>query len=111
LNEEEGIGPTLTDFSQEIGPNKVILVDGQSHNRKVEIAKDLGVHIQFQDGKDKGDAIAKASGLIGRDVDYVAVTDAIHWLIESKHCNKIQDVYELREIIGRQEGIDVNNVK
>jgi glycosyltransferase involved in cell wall biosynthesis len=76
LNEEKGIGPTLTEISRKISPNKVILVDGHSHDRTVEIAKDLGAHILFQDGKGKGDAIAKAVGYIGANVDYVAVTDA-----------------------------------
>jgi glycosyltransferase involved in cell wall biosynthesis len=76
LNEEKGIGPTLAEISREISPNKVILVDGHSQDRTVEIAKDLGAHILFQDGKGKGDAIAKAVGYIGSNVDYVAVTDA-----------------------------------
>jgi dolichol-phosphate hexosyltransferase len=76
LNEEKGIGPTLTEISQKINPNKVILVDGHSHDRTVEIAKDLGAHILFQDGIGKGDAIAKAVRYIGSNVDYVAVTDA-----------------------------------
>ena len=41
LNEEKGIGPTLTEISQKINPNKVILVDGHSHDRTVEIAKEF----------------------------------------------------------------------
>ena len=76
LNEEEGIGPTLTEISQKISPNQILVVDGHSHDRTVEIAKDLGAHILFQDGLGKGDAISKAVGYIDSDVDYVVVTDA-----------------------------------
>ena len=76
LNEEEGIGPTLAEISQNISPNQVLVVDGHSHDRTVEIAKDLGAHILFQDGLGKGDAISKAVGYIDSDVDFVVVTDA-----------------------------------
>jgi dolichol-phosphate mannosyltransferase len=76
LNEEEGIGLTLTEISQNISPNQVLVVDGHSHDRTVEIAKDLGARILFQDGLGKGDAISKAVRHIDSDVDYVVVTDA-----------------------------------
>ena len=76
LNEEEGIGPTLTEISQKISPNQVLVVDGHSHDRTVEIAKDMGAHILFQDGIGKGDAISKAVRYIDSDADYVVVTDA-----------------------------------
>ena len=75
LNEEEGIGLTLAEISQNISPNQVLVVDGHSHDRTVEIAKDLGAHILFQDGLGKGDAISKAVGYIDSDVDFVVVTD------------------------------------
>jgi len=42
LNEEEGIGLTLAETSQKISPNQVLVVDGHSDDRTVEIAKDLG---------------------------------------------------------------------
>ena len=76
MNEEEGIGLTLAEISQKINPNQVLVVDGHSHDRTVEIAKDFGAHILFQDGLGKGDAISKAVGYIDSDVDYVVVTDA-----------------------------------
>jgi dolichol-phosphate mannosyltransferase len=76
LNEEEGIGLTLTEISQNTNPNQVLVVDGHSIDRTVEIAKDLGARILFQDGSGKGDAISKAMGYIDSEVDYVVVTDA-----------------------------------
>jgi glycosyltransferase involved in cell wall biosynthesis len=76
LNEEEGIGLTLAEISRKISPNQVLVVDGHSDDRTVEIAKDLGAHILFQDGIGKGDAIAKAVRYKGSHVDCVVVTDA-----------------------------------
>ena len=60
LNEEQGIGPTLTDYIDNLGIMKVLVIDGNSRDKTVEIAKNLGAEITFQDGKGKGNAIAKA---------------------------------------------------
>jgi glycosyltransferase involved in cell wall biosynthesis len=108
LNEEEGIGPTLTEISREISPNKVILVDGHSHDRTVEIAKDLGAHILFQDGKGKGDAIAKAVGYTGSDVDYVAVTDA-DFTYPAEHIPEMIQILENHPNVGMVSGNRFND--
>ena len=76
LNEEHGIAPTLTDFLDNLDFLNVLVVDGHSHDRTVEIAKNLGVDIAFQDGFGKGNAIAKALEHIDLNVKYVVLTDA-----------------------------------
>jgi dolichol-phosphate hexosyltransferase len=76
LNEEEGIGDTISELSENIHANKILVVDGYSHDRTVEVAKDLGAEIVFQDGKGKGDAIASGLRHIGQDAKYVVITDA-----------------------------------
>jgi dolichol-phosphate mannosyltransferase len=76
LNEEHGIGPTLTEFFNCMYIPSVIVVDGHSHDRTVEIAKKLGAEIAFQDGIGKGNAIAKALEHIDLGVKYVVLTDA-----------------------------------
>lgn len=76
LNEEEGIGLTLTEISRTIVPCHLLVVDGHSNDRTVEIAKDLGAQVLFQDGIGKGDAIAKAVRNTDLDADFVAITDA-----------------------------------
>ena len=76
LNEELGIGPTLTEFLDRFDFPKVIVVDGHSIDRTVEIAKNLGAEIAFQDGFGKGNAIAKALEQIDLSVKYVVLTDA-----------------------------------
>jgi glycosyltransferase involved in cell wall biosynthesis len=76
LNEEHGIGPTLTEFLDNLDFLNVLVVDGHSRDRTVEIAKNLGVEIAFQDGFGKGNAIAKALKHIDLNVKYVVLTDA-----------------------------------
>ena len=76
LNEEHGIGPTLTEFLGNLDTPHVLVVDGHSRDRTVEIAKNLGVEIAFQDGVGKGNAIAKALEHINLSVKYVVLTDA-----------------------------------
>jgi dolichol-phosphate mannosyltransferase len=76
LNEEQGIGPTLTDFIDNLGVMKVLVIDGNSKDRTVEIAKNLGVEVTFQDGIGKGNAIAKALEKIESSIKYIILTDA-----------------------------------
>jgi glycosyltransferase involved in cell wall biosynthesis len=76
LNEEHGIGPTLTEFLDNMDTTHVFVVDGYSRDRTVEIAKNLGARIAFQDGVGKGNAIAKALECIDWKVKYVVLTDA-----------------------------------
>jgi len=76
LNEEHGIGPTLTEFLDNVSTPHVLVVDGHSIDRTVEIAKNLGAIIAFQDGVGKGNAIAKALQNLDLNVKYVVLTDA-----------------------------------
>ena len=78
LNEEEGIGLTIAEFQGRLGCPRVLVVDGRSTDRTVEVAKNLGAEIVFQDGLGKGDALAKAIGCSALDVDYFVITDADH---------------------------------
>lgn len=76
LNEEEGIGLTISEMQENLGSSRILVVDGNSNDRTVEVAKDLGVDILLQDGKGKGDAIAKALKHIPENVEYLVLTDA-----------------------------------
>jgi len=76
LNEEAGIGLTIAELKDNLDSPHILVVDGHSKDRTVEIAKNLGVDIAFQDGVGKGDAIAKALKLTHPDVEYVVLTDA-----------------------------------
>ncbi len=76
LNEEEGIGATIKELRQHMGNLNVLVVDGKSVDRTVEIAKDMNVQVIFQEGKGKGDAIARAISEIDGVSSYVILTDA-----------------------------------
>ena len=76
LNEEPGIGQTIIELLDNLSTNRVLVVDGKSHDRTVEIAKNCGANIAFQNGTGKGDAIAKALEYTNSDVKYIVLTDA-----------------------------------
>ena len=76
LNEEIGVGATISELSENINAQRILLIDGHSHDRTVVVAKDHGAEIFFQDGKGKGDALAKAVQCMGADVKNVVITDA-----------------------------------
>jgi glycosyltransferase involved in cell wall biosynthesis len=76
FNEEEGIGATISELSQNINVNRILVIDGHSYDRTVDVAKENGAEIFFQDGKGKGDALAKAVQCMNSDVEYVVITDA-----------------------------------
>lgn len=75
LNEKEGIGPTITEFSQTL-PTRFIVIDGNSTDGTAEIAKNLGAQVLFQDGRGKGDAIMKGLKHLHPQTKYVVFTDA-----------------------------------
>jgi dolichol-phosphate hexosyltransferase len=75
-NEEKGVGPTIAELRQYLRSSKVLVVDGRSSDRTVEVAKNMGAEIAFQDRTGKGDAIAKAIQCADLDLDYIVITDA-----------------------------------
>jgi glycosyltransferase involved in cell wall biosynthesis len=78
LNEEEGIGLTIAEFQELLGSPRVLVVDGWSSDRTVEVAKKMGAVIVFQEGSGKGDALAKGIECSDLAVDYFVITDADH---------------------------------
>lgn len=76
LNEEEGIGPTLADLRDALEDPRFLVVDGNSMDRTVEIAKEMGTDVLFQEGIGKGDAIAHAIRHVDFDAKYVVFIDA-----------------------------------
>ena len=76
LNEEEGIGPTIAELVDYLNKPSIIVVDGKSSDRTIEIAKLLGAEILVQDGKGKGNAVAKAISRLNPNIKYTIITDA-----------------------------------
>ncbi len=76
LNEEQGIGLTIAELREKLLTQRILVVDGNSHDRTVEIAKNMDAKIVFQDGLGKGDALSKALRHLDFETDYVIFTDA-----------------------------------
>jgi dolichol-phosphate mannosyltransferase len=77
LNEEAGIGPSLEELVMVLRDSRYLVVDGNSKDRTVRVAKEFGAEILFQDGSGKGDAIAQAIKHVNSDeIEYVVFIDA-----------------------------------
>ena len=76
LNEEQGIGLTIAELRDKLDSPNILVVDGHSIDRTIEIAHNLGAETALQDGVGKGDAISKALKLTKETADYIVLTDA-----------------------------------
>lgn len=77
LDEAEGIGPTISELKSHLIKPNIIVIDGRSQDRTVEIANKMGANVYYQEGIGKGDAIKK--GIENVDFDkckYVIFIDA-----------------------------------
>lgn len=99
LNEEPGIGPTIAELSENLHNYRLLVVDGYSHDRTVEIAKDCGADVVFQDGIGKGNAIMKAIERLDPNVDYVVLTDA-DYTYPAEYLPRMIDVLEQEPDVG-----------
>ncbi len=76
LNEEQGIGLTIAEILCYLKNPSLLVVDGRSTDRTVEIADSLGAHVVVQDGAGKGNAIAKGLSYLDPYARYIVLTDA-----------------------------------
>ncbi|MBC7131424.1 glycosyltransferase, partial [Candidatus Bathyarchaeota archaeon] len=76
LNEAEGLAATVMDIKQHLDDPYILVVDGNSTDETVQVAKALGLDVIFQDGVGKGNAIAKAIKSLKRNPEYVVFIDA-----------------------------------
>jgi len=74
LNEEKAIGKVLDELLREgFSKDKIIVVDGHSTDRTVEIARSRGVKVIVQEGKGKADAIKTAIKYVS--TPYILIMD------------------------------------
>ena len=76
LNEEAGIGPTINDLNKKLGTPNILLIDGNSYDQTVKVAKDSGAEIIYQKGKGKGLALFQGLKHAGFKANHIVIIDA-----------------------------------
>jgi dolichol-phosphate mannosyltransferase len=99
LNEEEGIGPTIEELREHLSEVYLMVVDGRSIDRTVEIAKDMGATVLVQEGKGKGLAIGQGIRQLPSSVRYVVFTDA-DFTYPAEYVPKMVEVLEHNPGVG-----------
>ena len=99
LNEEQGIGLTIAELKDKLDSPSILVVDGHSSDRTIEVAKNLGADTAFQDGVGKGDAISKALKLTNTNAKYVVLTDA-DFTYPAKHISGMIKILEQDPEVG-----------
>jgi len=108
LNEEEGIGSTLAELREVLADARLLVVDGNSKDRTVEIAKERGAEVLFQEGSGKGAAIANAIKHVDSDVKYVVLIDA-DYTYPAEYLSDMMRVLEENPQVGMVCGNRFNN--
>ena len=98
-NEEEGIGPTISEMKEVLNNFSFIMVDGDSKDNTLQIAKDMGGDVFIQSGTGKGNAISQALLRIKGEPDYIVFTDA-DFTYPAKHINEMISWLETDPEIG-----------
>jgi len=108
LNEEEAIGKVIDEIlEQGFEPNQILVVDGHSVDRTVEIARSKGVRVVYQKGRGKADAIRTAVEhvnthyMLVMDGDYTYPAKHILELLEKIHFEGHDEVIGAR-VRGRE---------
>jgi glycosyltransferase involved in cell wall biosynthesis len=98
-NEEEGIVPTLCELKEVLSQSSLLVVDGNSSDRTLELAKDLGAEIVVQRGRGKGSAISQGLARLDGATSYVVFTDA-DFTYPAMHIKEMISVLDLHPQVG-----------
>jgi len=99
FNEEQGIAPTIWELKEALNDPQMIVVDGASDDRTLEIAKNLGADVLIQKGTGKGSAISQGLVHLNGDVVYVAFIDA-DYTYPATHLKEMVNFIELNPKVG-----------
>ncbi len=99
LNEEKGVGPTLEELQTVLEGARLIVVDGNSIDKTVEIAKKMGADVSLQNGHGKGDAIFQGIKQLGSNMRYVVFIDA-DFTYPAEYVPKMIDILTRKSDVG-----------
>jgi glycosyltransferase involved in cell wall biosynthesis len=103
LNEAGGIGPTIEELKTHLHEVYLLVVDGRSMDRTVEIAKDKGAVVLVQDGKGKGRALGQGIKQLPLNVRYVVFIDA-DFTYPAEYIPKMIEILEQNPKVGMVVG-------
>lgn len=99
LNEEEGIGPTLGELQRVLHDSRLVVVDGNSVDKTIEIAKNMGADVLLQEGTGKGDAMFQGFRLLGSKSAFVVFIDA-DYTYPAEYVPKMLEILEQTPRVG-----------
>ena len=99
LNEEEGVGPTIDELQKVLGNPYLVVVDGNSVDRTIEIAKNMGADVLLQKGTGKGDAMFQGFHSLGSKMPFVVFTDA-DYTYPAQYVPKMVEILEKNPNVG-----------
>jgi glycosyltransferase involved in cell wall biosynthesis len=93
LNEEIGIGATIEELQNVLADSHLVVIDGNSVDRTVEVAKNMGADVALQEGVGKGNAIFQGIRQLHPNARYVVFTDA-DYTYPAEYIPKMVEVLE-----------------
>ena len=99
LNEEEGIGPTISELRNVLNNPYLVVVDGNSVDKTIEIAKNMGADVLLQEGKGKGNAMFQGFRMLCSKVPFVVFTDA-DFTYPAEYVPKMVEILEQNPDVG-----------
>ena len=109
LNEEPGIGPTIAELIDKIGNQHILIIDGNSYDETVNIAKKSGAEVLYQKGKGKGGAIFQGTKHLGLTSEYIVIIDA-DFTYPAKYIPLMVDILNNKPEVGMVCGNRFNNM-
>jgi glycosyltransferase involved in cell wall biosynthesis len=99
LNEAEGIGPTVEELKKVLRNPHLVVVDGNSFDKTIEIARSMGAIVMLQKGKGKGNAMFQGLKQLCSNVQYVVFTDA-DYTYPAEYVPKMIEILEQNTDVG-----------
>jgi glycosyltransferase involved in cell wall biosynthesis len=75
LNEEKNIADVIRELKL-LGYPDILIIDANSQDKTIEVAKELGANVLLQGGNGKGNALRQAFNHDGLDSDVIVIMDA-----------------------------------